>query len=258
MKPIIIEMKDLSESTEIYEKKPNPAVVAFLYILLGIIVATVLWMAFSEIDIVTECDGVFLYGEGVTEVTCGYNAKITKCNVTDGEYVTEGTVLYELRLVGSDTDSKKEDQTGEEPVIRADESGYFYTSLEGGTGLVLEAEGCVGYLFPTPQKTFQAQIFILSNDIGRVTEGQQVLLESAAFPAGEYGVITGVVRKISETIQYGSEGGICYCFAWVEIDMTELTDGRDKSIPLKNGLFCRAKIITDKKKVLPYVWEKLR
>ena len=258
MKPIIIDMKDLSESTEIYEKKPNPAVVSFLYILLGIIVIAVLWMAFSEIDIVTECNGVFLYGDGVTEVTCDYNAKITKCNVTDGEYVTEGTVLYELRLVGSDKDSKKEDQTEEAPVIRAEESGYFYTSLDGGTGLTLEAESCVGYLFPTPQKTFQAQIFILSNDIGKVTEGQQVLLETTAFPASEYGVITGFVRKISETIQYGSESGISYCYAWVEIDMTELTDGKGKSIPLKNGLFCQAKIITDKKKVLPYVWEKLR
>lgn len=258
MKPIIIEMKDLSESTEIYEKKPNPAVVAFLYVLLGIIVISVLWMAFSKIDIVTECDGVFLYGDGVTEVTCGYKARITKCNVRDGDYVTEGTVLYELRLVEGDKDSKKEDQNGEQPVIRAEESGYFYTSLDGGAGMVLEADSCVGHLFPTSQKTFQAQIFIIGSDIGKVAEGQKVLLESEAFPASEYGAVTGYVRKISDNLEYDAQNGISYCSAWVEIDMNGLTDGKGKSIPLKNGLFCRAKIVTDKTIVLPYVWDKVR
>ena len=60
MRPIIIDMKDLSESTEIYEKKPNPAVVGFVYVLLGFILIVFLWMAVSTIDTVTEGDGVIL------------------------------------------------------------------------------------------------------------------------------------------------------------------------------------------------------
>ena len=76
MKPVIIDMKDLSESTEIYEKKPNPAIVWFVYVLLAIIVISIIWMATTEIDIVSEAGGTISYTSDVTEVTCAYNAKV--------------------------------------------------------------------------------------------------------------------------------------------------------------------------------------
>ena len=33
---------------------------------------------------------------------------------------------------------------------------------------------------------------------------------------------------------------------------------KNKTVPLKSGLVCTVKIITDRMKVLPYVWEKIR
>ena len=267
MKPIIIEMKDLSESTEIYEKKPNPAIVGFIYILLGIIVIAALWMSFSKIDVVTETNGVICYTEDVTEVMCDYDGRITRCCVADGQYVTEGTVLFELKKTKKDKDEKTEktdktdkteDLAEELPVIRASENGYFYATFLGETGAAVTSESRVGYIFPKEQKTFQAQIIVLATDIEKVHEGQQVQLEVDAFPASEYGTITGYVRKIMDEAQYGEESGISYFPVWIEFDATELVGKNDKITPLRSGLSCRAKIVTEQRRVLPYVWESIR
>lgn len=58
MKPIIIEMKDISDSVEVYESKPGRALVSTIYIILGLFVAAFLWMAFSEIEIVVKANGM--------------------------------------------------------------------------------------------------------------------------------------------------------------------------------------------------------
>ena len=254
MKPIIIDIKDLSESTEIYEKKPNPAIVGFIYILLGIIVVSALWMSFSKIDVVTETNGIIFYTDDVTEVLCDCDARITKICVADGQYVTEGTVLFELRKTKNDTSDK--DEYGK-PVIRASESGYFYATFQGETGATVTPESRVGYIFPGPQKTFQAQIIVYASDIANIREGQEVQLEVDAFPASEYGTIIGYVRKIMDEAQY-AEGAGSYFPVWIEFDATALVGKNNKVTPLRSGLSCRAKIVTDQRRVLPYVWETIR
>ncbi|MBR4733473.1 MAG: HlyD family efflux transporter periplasmic adaptor subunit [Lachnospiraceae bacterium] len=102
MKPIIIDMKNLSESTEIYEKKPNPAIVGFVYVLLGITIISLLWMTVSKIDEVTECDGVILDTGDRVAVNCDYNARITKVCVSDGQRVQSGDALLELESLSND------------------------------------------------------------------------------------------------------------------------------------------------------------
>lgn len=264
MKPIIIEMKDLSESTEIYEKKPNPAIVGFIYILLGIIVISVLWMTFSEVDIVTESFGVIGYTDDVTEVNCDREAKIVACNVADGQYVTEGTVLFELKAMEDDKDavedkdSKNEDLVDGHPVIRAKENGYFYATSDAEVGAIVASETRVGLIFPKPQQTFQAVIVVGAENYGKVREGQQVRIEVDALPASEYGTITGTVRKIADEAQWDQQSGSSYFLAWVEFDTTKLAGKNNAEVDLVSGLPCNAKIVTERKKVIAYVWESIR
>lgn len=58
MKPIIIEMKDMSDSTEVYQSRPNPFMIYFIYLLVIIFVALIAWMYFFEIDIVVKGNGM--------------------------------------------------------------------------------------------------------------------------------------------------------------------------------------------------------
>lgn len=267
MKPIIIEMKNLSESTEIYEKKPNPAIVWFVYILLGITVISVLWMALTKIDIVTEATGIIGYTDDVIEVRCDRDARIVKCNVENGQYVTEGTILFELKAVSDDNDSdddtdnkdtKKEDLVNGQPVIRAKENGYFFSSAYGEVGCIAQAGTGVGLIFAKPEKTFQAEIVVVGNDIGKIREGQEVKLEIDAFPSSEYGIVTGRIRKISTDAQWDQENGMSVFPVWVEFDATALTDKNNAEVSLVSGLSCRAKIVTGREQVLTYVWDSIR
>lgn len=266
MKPIIIKMKELSESTEIYEKKPNPAIVGFIYILLGIMLIGIPWMACSKMDIVTEANGIIYYTNDASYVTCNHEARIVKRNVADGQYVTEGTILFELKSLGDTTDSKddkdkdkeNEDLVNGQPVIRAKEDGYFFGTNEAEVGSILQIGSNVGYLFQKPQKTFQAQVVVNANDIGGIREGQQVRIEVEAFPSSEYGTITGRIAKIMDEAQYDQQTETSYFPVWIEFDATTLVDKKNDEVPLRSGLFCRAKIVTGRKRVLPYVWDYIR
>lgn len=258
MKPIVIKMKDLSESTEIYDKKPNPAIVGFVYIMLAIVVITLVWMSFSEIDIVAEAGGVVNYTEDVAEVKCEYNARVVKCNVEDGQYVKEGDVLYELKALKIDKESKDEELLSGHPVIRAKENGYFYSSGEAEVGSVLQMESRVGFIFPKQEKTFNAQIYVNANEIGKIEEGQEVTIEISAYPASEYGTITATIRKIGKEAEWDLQTQTSYFQVWAEFNASTLVGKNNKEVSLVSGLFCSVKIVTDHKRVISYVWEAIR
>ena len=54
MKPIIVDMTDISDSVEVYESKPNPFMVYLIYILAALLITAVGWMWFSKMDIVVK------------------------------------------------------------------------------------------------------------------------------------------------------------------------------------------------------------
>ena len=70
MKPIIVDMKDMSDTTEVYESRPTPLLIYFIYLLMVILGAALLWMYFSDIDIVVKSNGIFKSGGEVYDVSC--------------------------------------------------------------------------------------------------------------------------------------------------------------------------------------------
>jgi len=97
MKPIIIDMKDMSDSTEVYESRPNPFFAIFIYIVLSIIIVGLAWMYFAKIDIVVKGQGIVRTVDDVSTVTNTVAGKIDTCLVTDGQQVSEGDVLFTVK-----------------------------------------------------------------------------------------------------------------------------------------------------------------
>ena len=58
MKPILININEISDSRERYESKPNFFLVIFNYAVLGIMVVSLIWMYFGKIDIVVKSEGL--------------------------------------------------------------------------------------------------------------------------------------------------------------------------------------------------------
>ena len=272
MKPIVIEMKNLSECTEIYEKKPNPAIVLFVYVLLGITLISILWMALSKIDIVTEGEGVICDIDGLAYVTCDHNARITKCLVTDGQRVTKGDVLFEMEVLANeaspadaalpqDGNTASADATALQHEgkfkICANDDGYFYSLDKCAVGEVFTAESHVGNIYPESQKAFQAQMAVSANDVAKLREGQEVKFELTAYPINEYGTLTGHIRKIGKEAFYDQESGATYFIVWVDCDAPSLTSKDGETVSLFSGLPCHARIVTGRKTVLRYVLESI-
>lgn len=124
MRPIIIDMKDMSDSKEVYESRPNPVLPGFIWLLLAMIAAAFVWMAFLKIDIVVKAVGTVSAAEEVATVTNQVSGSITARMIEDGQNVEKGDVLYtisheELDLQLSALEEQLEDYKDKEEMLRA-------------------------------------------------------------------------------------------------------------------------------------------
>ena len=110
MKPIIVDMKDMSDSTEVYNSRPNPFFVYFIYLLLGMLIVALCWMYFSKIDISVKSNGIFRSDGDIVDISNGVTGKVEKCNFSEGQYVNKGDILLTLS-VDSINESIKKYQT---------------------------------------------------------------------------------------------------------------------------------------------------
>lgn len=96
MKPIIINMKDMSDSREVYESKPSKIITIFIYVICALIIITLMWMYFGKIDIVVDSSGMIRPDESVGTVSNVYGGTVQEVNVEDGDSVNEGDILYTI------------------------------------------------------------------------------------------------------------------------------------------------------------------
>lgn len=99
MKPIIIEMDEMTDSAQIYHANIHPVVIRLIYIVLGLMCAAILWMYFSRLETVIKAQGQMVYRE------------------TDGDgalmHVTSdvgGTYYAEIYIKAADISSLKKGQ----------------------------------------------------------------------------------------------------------------------------------------------------
>lgn len=98
MKPIIIDIKDLSDSTEVYESKPNRFIIYTIYLILIIFIVALLWMSLAKIEVVVKSNGIFKGSEAIYEISSGVSGIVKESNVTNGQFVNEGDTLYVLNI----------------------------------------------------------------------------------------------------------------------------------------------------------------
>lgn len=96
MKPILVDMKDMSDSREVYESRPNPFFIGFIYLILGMVVIAVLWAAFFQMDIVVTGTGTVTAKGDCSTVTNTKAGIVTECYIADGQTVEKGQLLYEI------------------------------------------------------------------------------------------------------------------------------------------------------------------
>lgn len=98
MKPIIVDMKDLSDSVEVYQSKPTPFLVYTIYAILAVLLAACIWASVFKIDDVVKSDGMFRGTDSIYDISSGVFGKVSDCNVESGDYVEKGDELYIISI----------------------------------------------------------------------------------------------------------------------------------------------------------------
>ncbi len=93
MKHIIINIEDMTDSTEIYNSKPASFIIWFIYIIFVLLISALIWMNFFNIDIFIKADGLFRYDKE-NNISIGVSGKIKECTIEEGKFVKKGEKLF--------------------------------------------------------------------------------------------------------------------------------------------------------------------
>lgn len=192
MKPIIVDMKDISDSTEVYESKPNRFLIYTIYLILIILVVAVLWMRLFKIDVVVKSNGIFKGSNAVYEISSDVTGSVKETNIQDGQYVKEGDILYVLTIDElSDTILRYQNEL-EAAQARIKILSAYEKSLDGDkTELETLNDNPYYEEFVNRRKLLYANVDLNESD----TEGQVTLYQ------GNVDSISGTIAKYNEKIE---------------------------------------------------------
>ena len=96
MQTTIKDIREITDSKEMYETKPHPFLSFFIYILMICIVGAGIWTYFGEIDIVSKGIGVVRPNENVSRIRNKVQGEVIESYMKEGKYVEKGDVLFSV------------------------------------------------------------------------------------------------------------------------------------------------------------------
>jgi multidrug efflux pump subunit AcrA (membrane-fusion protein) len=96
MKAILVDIKDISDSREVYQSKPHPFLWIFTYILLVILGSAILWASIGKIEIVVKANGQVRPAAGISTVRNLYGGVVKEIKFEQGSSVKKGDLLYSI------------------------------------------------------------------------------------------------------------------------------------------------------------------
>lgn len=121
MKKEIYDIREMTDSKELYSERPNPFIAAFVYCLVGLLIAAVIYSFFGKIDIVATAAGVVRPNDDISTVSSLVGGRVVEVSMTDGQQVSAGDVLFKIDTSESKVslDSLKESAAEYEAEIAA-------------------------------------------------------------------------------------------------------------------------------------------
>ena len=96
MKKTIIDIKEISDSKEVYSQRPNPVIPAFIYSMLALLLAAAVYCCFGKIEIVATASGIVRPNDDVSTVASLVSGRVTGVFYSDGQIVREGDPLLTI------------------------------------------------------------------------------------------------------------------------------------------------------------------
>ena len=155
MKPIIIDMKEISDSTEVYESRPNPVLTGFIYLILAMVLSAFLWMGFFKMDVVVDAVGM-VAAEEVVAVTNQMTGTISERLVEDGQFVNQGDILYTISCEEQSMQLASLENQWSDCVKREEMLELYEAWLQGGEDVTLNVDdNPYGFELSTRKRLFE-------------------------------------------------------------------------------------------------------
>lgn len=176
-----------------------------------------------------------------------------------GEIVKLDNQIQELEVKYQ---SDKRDLEGlqltiEECTIRASIDGTLNVVEEINKGDLLIQGTELGKIIPMSDSIYKVEIFIPNSDIAGLKVGQEIEYQFDALPYREYGKLKGHITNISTDVSQIQPSQTSGYWIMGSLEATNLYGYKDKPAHLKIGMSCNAYIITEQKKILYYILEKI-
>ena len=140
MNPIVINMDDMSDSTEVYATRPSPIFAVLIWTLAGILVLALIWMGLFRIDIVTHADGMIRTGSATATITNVTDGTVLSWDAKDGRYVKAGQTIYSV----DPSELEKQEASCivglEKTEQRLEIMNAYYKELDGESGALDECK----------------------------------------------------------------------------------------------------------------------
>jgi multidrug efflux pump subunit AcrA (membrane-fusion protein) len=142
-------------------------------------------------------------------------------------------------------------------IVKATKTGVVNSYIELVEGDILSNGTEVLTIIPEEDKEYKASIYVSNEDIGKLGTGMKAKFNVYALPNSEYGYLTGTVTNISKDLKVDPKSGSGYYLVEAEVDNKAFYDSQGNKALLKAGMACQAQLITENKRILTYVLEKI-
>ena len=136
-------------------------------------------------------------------------------------------------------------------------SGSVNSNIELVEGDNLPAGAEVLNIIPENDSKYKASIYASNAEIGKLKNGMKVKFNVYALPNSEYGYLTGTITSISKDLKVDANSGSAFYLVEAGLDNNKLYNPQGQEADLKAGMSCQAQMITENKRILIYLLEKI-
>lgn len=171
--------------------------------------------------------------------------------------IYEQESAYQERLRDIDDKLKAVNLNMAEATVVAPTDGTVNIITDIAPGEVLNNSVEVATIVPDTDTEFKIVLNVSNKDISGVKPGQVVKYHFLALPFKEYGELTGTIQHVAVDARVDRNTGLSYYVVEASVDNKPLYSYKGTESELKVGMLCEARVVTDSKKILRWLFEKM-
>jgi len=131
-----MDMKEMSLSKEVYDKKPGLFFTIFIYGLFALVITAAIWAYFGRLDVVVRAQGIIRPNAQTAVVLNALHGELTGVYFYEGQRVYRGDVLYTLDTFHLENDRQLLTQQLSQLNFELESLELFHDSIYAGENLI--------------------------------------------------------------------------------------------------------------------------